>query len=88
MTTDSATATTTVNARIPAALAETLAQMAQDDDRSLSSMIAVALKRGVAVLLRDAERFPAAARSGGSGCDLPPPPNLTASDASPPSCGR
>jgi len=88
MTTDSTTATTAINARIPAALAETLAQMAQDDDRSLSSMVAVALKRGVAVLLRDAERFPTAARSGGSGCDLPPPPNLPASDASPPSCGR
>lgn len=67
--------TTTINARIAANLAETLALMAADDDRSLSSMIGVALKRGVAVLLRDAERFPAAAQFAGLGSG---PPSLPA----------
>lgn len=69
MTTPSADKTTTINARIPADLAELLACMAADDDRSLSSMIGVVLKRGAAVLLRDAERFPTAARSSSSGFD-------------------
>ena len=67
--------TATINARIPANLAETLALMAADDDRSLSSMIGVALKRGVAVLLRDAERFPAAAQFAGSNSGPPSPPS-------------
>ena len=66
--------TATITARIPANLAETLALMAADDDRSLSSMIGVALKRGVAVLLRDSERFPAAAQFAGLGSGPPSQP--------------
>ena len=76
--------TTTINARIPANLAETLNLMAADDDRSLSSMIGVALKRGVAVLLRDAERFPAAAQFAGLGSGPPTPPVQSVPGEGPP----